>query len=136
MSPRRAIARKSDPLTALERRMAEDKVEFVRFEQSDTHGISRSKTVPVGHVRAFAEGGLNFALGHLGFTVQTDLAPNTGYLEELGFPDEAGYRLFSGFECECYGDHRDTRQPVFSGMPLLATLRNNFDEPFVYEILR
>src|SRR5262249_38966388 len=87
MSPRRAIARKGDPLTALERRMAEDKVEFVRFEQSDTHGISRSKTVPVGHVRAFAEGGLTFALGHLGFTVQTDLAPNTGYLEELGFPD-------------------------------------------------
>ncbi len=186
MSQRRAIARKSDPLTALERRMAEDKVEFVRFEQSDTHGISRSKTVPVGHVRAFAEGGLNFALGHLGFTVQTDLAPNTGYLEELGFPDslirpdlgtyrvlpwadrtarllcepywmdgrpamaapravarkllgeleEAGYRLFSGFECEFYVVHRDTRQPVFSGTPLLATLRNNFDEPFVYEILR
>jgi len=186
MPPRKPAPRKTEPLTALERRMAGDKIEFVRFEQSDTHGISRSKTVPVGHVRRFAEGGLNFALGHLGFSVQTDLTPNTGYLEETGFADasirpdlstyrvlpwadrtarllcepyfmdgrpamaapravarkllseleEVGYRLLSGFECEFYVVQRETRQPVFSGTPLLVTLRNNFDEPFVYEILR
>src|SRR5262245_21923256 len=87
MPPRKSAAAKTDPLTALERRMAADQIEFVRFEQSDTHGISRSKTIPIEHVRGFAQGGLNFALGHLGFTVQTDLAPNTGYLEEEGFPD-------------------------------------------------
>lgn len=79
--------RKADPLTALDKRMAADGVEFVRFEQSDTHGISRSKTIPVNHVRAFAKAGLNFLLGQLGFDVQAGVAPSTGYLEELGFPD-------------------------------------------------
>ena len=33
-----------EPIAALEERLAADGVEFVRFEQSDTHGISRSKT--------------------------------------------------------------------------------------------
>jgi glutamine synthetase len=166
--------------------MAADKIEFVRFEVSDTHGISRSKTIPVGHVRSYAESGLNFALGHVGFTPQTDLAPGTGYLEEEGFPDGRvrpdlstyrvlpwadktarllcepyfmdgrpamaapravarkllreleilGYHLYSGYECEFYVVHRDTRQPVFPGVQLLATLRNNFDEAFIHQVLR
>jgi glutamine synthetase len=186
MSPRKPADRKTDPLTALERRLAADKVEFVRFEQSDTHGISRSKTIPTGHVRGFAGIGLNFPLGQLGFTVQADLAPNTGYLEELGIPDsrirpdlgtyrvlpwadrtarllcepyfmdgrpamaapravarkllgelaEMGYRLLSGFEYEFYLVHSETRQPAFPGVQMFATLRNNFDEPLIYRILR
>ena len=56
MPPRKRTSRKTTPLAALEKQMAVDGVEFVRFEQSDTHGISRSKTIPVGHVRDFAEG--------------------------------------------------------------------------------
>jgi glutamine synthetase len=186
MARRKSAGRQADPLTRLRSRMAADKVEFVRFEQSDTHGISRSKTIPVAHARDFAADGLNFVLGHLGFSVQTDLAPNTGYLEELGFADsrihpdlttyrvlpwadrtarllcepylgdgrpamaaprtvartllaelaELGYRLFSGFEYEFYVIQRDTRRPAFPGMQLLTTLRNNFDEPFMYETLR
>ena len=60
-------AHNADPIAALEARMAADGVEFVRFEQSDTHGISRSKTVPTRHFRHFAESGLNFLLGQLGF---------------------------------------------------------------------
>ena len=40
--------------------------EYVRFEQSDLHGMSRSKTVPVRHFRRFAENGLNFFGGLLG----------------------------------------------------------------------
>ncbi|MBZ0302097.1 MAG: glutamine synthetase family protein, partial [Anaerolineae bacterium] len=60
---------------------------FVRFEQSDTHGISRSKTVPTHHFQRFASTGLNFLLGHLGFDAQGGVAPGTGYLEDLGFPD-------------------------------------------------
>src|SRR6185295_15235165 len=87
MPPRKTTSRKTTPLAALEKKMAADGVEFVRFEQSDTHGISRSKTVPVGHVRDFSEQGLNFLLGQLGFDVQAGVAPGTGYLEELGFPD-------------------------------------------------
>jgi glutamine synthetase len=68
-------------------KLTADGVEFVRFEQTDLHGISRSKTVPVRHVGAFASDGLNFLLGQLGFDVQGGVAPGTGYLEERGFPD-------------------------------------------------
>lgn len=62
-------------------------IEFVRFEQSDTHGTARSKTVPTRHFARFATSGLNFLLGHLGFDVQSGVAPGSGYLEDLGFPD-------------------------------------------------
>ena len=68
-------------------RIAADDIEFVRFEQTDLHGISRSKTVPAKHVESFARGGLNFLLGQLGFDAQAGVAPGTGYLEDRGFPD-------------------------------------------------
>src|SRR5262249_9486412 len=54
---------------------------------SDTHGIARSKSVPVRHFKRFAQEGLNFFLGHLGLDVQAGVAPHTGYLEEHTFPD-------------------------------------------------
>src|ERR1043165_4483431 len=68
-------------------RIADDDIEFVRFEQTDLHGISRSKTVPARHVESFARGGLNFLLGQLGFDAQAGVAPGTGYLEDRAFPD-------------------------------------------------
>jgi glutamine synthetase len=68
-------------------RIAADGVEFVRFEQTDMHGISRSKVIPASHVESFARGGLNFLLGQLGFDAQAGVAPGTGYLEDRGFPD-------------------------------------------------
>ncbi len=177
---------RADRLTELEKRMAEVGIEFIRFEQSDTHGISRSKTVPVRHFRRFAEEGLNFLLGQLGFDVQAGVAPGTGYLEELGFPDSRikpdldtfqilpwadktarvlcepyylneqpalaaprlvarkllaelesmGYQLYSGYEYEFYLVDAATRQPPFPGIQIFATLRNNFNEALVYQILR
>jgi len=186
MPPRKPTARKTDPLAALEKRIAADGVEFVRFEQSDTHGIARSKTIPVRHLRHFAEEGLNFLLGQLGFDVQAGVASGTGYLAELNFPDSRirpdlstyrvlpwadktarvlcephfidgrpamaapravarkllgeleamGYRLYSGFEYEFYLVYRENRQPPFPGIQIFATLRNNFDESLVYQILR
>lgn len=176
----------TDSIAALEERITADGVEFIRFEQSDTHGISRSKTVPTRHFRHFAENGLNFLLGQLGFDVQGFVAPHTGYMEELGFPDsrlfpdystyvvlpwadktarilcephfqdgqpamaapravarklldgleQLGYRLYAGFEYEFYVVDSITRQAPFPGIQIFATLRNNFDEPFVYQILR
>jgi glutamine synthetase len=161
-------------------------VEFVRFEQTDVHGISRSKTVPARHVQEFATAGLNFLLGHLGFDAQGGVALGTGYLEDGGFPDsrlrpdfdtfavlpwadhtarlicdpyrfdggpamasprlvmkkvcdelaDEGYLHRSGYEYEFYVVRRDDRRPPFPGIQIFATLRNSFDEPFVYEILR
>jgi len=173
-------------LAVFEKKMESGEVEFVRFEQSDTHGISRSKTIPARHVRDFAENGLNFLLGQLGFDAQAGVAPGTGYLEELGFPDsrirpdlstyrvlpwaentarllcepyytdgrpamaapravarkllseleKMGYRLYSGFEYEFYLVERENYQPPFQGIQIFATLRNNFDEYLIHQILR
>ncbi|MFN8445586.1 MAG: glutamine synthetase family protein [Caldilineaceae bacterium] len=176
----------TDPIAALEQKINQDQIDFIRFEQSDTHGISRSKTVPVRHFRHFAERGLNFLLGQLGFDVQAGVAMGTGYLEDRGFPDsrikpdldsyvvlpwadktarilcepyfqddtpaqaaprylarkllgelaEMGYKLYSGFEYEFYIVDAATRQPPFPGIQIFATLRNNFNEALVYQILR
>lgn len=87
MATRKPAPRRIDPITSLERALRTDGIDFVRFEQSDTHGIARSKTIPTRHVREFAERGLNFLLGQLGFDAQAGVAPGTGYLEERGFPD-------------------------------------------------
>ena len=115
-----------EPIAALEERLAADGVEFVRFEQSDTHGISRSKTVPTRHVRHFAEGGLNFLLGQLGFDVQGFVAPNTGYLEELGFPDSRLFPDFSTYAVLPWADRtaRVLCEPHFQdGRPAMAAPR-------------
>jgi len=179
---RRAV----DSLDALEQRITADKIEFVRFEQSDTHGIARSKIVPARHVRHFAESGLNFVLGLLGVDAQFGIPTGTGYLEEVGYADARirpdlstyrvlpwadstarlvcephyqdgrpamaapravaralleqletmGYRLRSGFEYEFCLLDRATRQPVFSGVQMFSTIRNAFDEAFVFEVVR
>jgi glutamine synthetase len=172
-------------LDALKAELTNNGIEFVRFEQSDTHGTSRSKTVPTRHLSHFASNGLNFLLGHLGFDVQSGVASGTGYLAELGFPDSRifpdletytvipwaestasllceprfqngtpamaapravarallgelesmGYGLHSGFEYEFYLVNRETRQPPFPGIQIFATLRNNFDQHVVNQIL-
>ncbi|MCX6049778.1 MAG: glutamine synthetase family protein [Chloroflexi bacterium] len=175
-----------EQLANLEQQLSKANIDFVRFEQTDTHGISRSKTIPVRHFRSFAQRGLNFLLGQLGFDVQAGVASETGYLAELGFPDSLirpdlstlqilpwadktarilcepyfldgrpamaaprlvakklldelaglGYRLYSGFEYEFYMVDALTRQPPFPGIQIFATLRNNFNEALVYQILR
>ena len=67
--------------------MKKDDVHFVRFEQTDTYGVARSKTVPVKHFYEKATGGLPFYLGHIGFDPQANIAPGTGYNEETGYAD-------------------------------------------------
>ena len=73
-------------------------VEFIRFEQPDTHGIARSKTVPVRHLQRFAHKGLNFPLPTFGLDVQGDTAPNTGVLEEIVYGDAYLFPDFSTFQ--------------------------------------
>jgi len=173
-------------LTEIQKLLRDNDIEFIRFEQTDTHGISRSKTIPARHFERFANSGVNFLLGQLGFDAQANVAPGTGYLEELGFPDSRikpdfdtfqllpwadktarvlcepyyldgrpamaaprliskrllaeleamGYRLLSGFEYEFYLVDAATRQPPFQGIQIFATLRNNFNQALVYDILR
>jgi glutamine synthetase len=186
MSQPKPLSITKERLESIQQQLAADGVEFVRFEQSDTHGTSRSKTVPTRHLTHFGNSGLNFLLGQLGFDVQSGVAPGTGYLEERGFPDSRifpdldtlvqvpwaavktasllceprfqdgtlamaapravarallneleslGYGFYSGFEYEFYLVNRETRQPPFPGIQIFTTLRNNFDEHIVNQIL-
>src|SRR5258708_18991587 len=70
-----------------EARLAGEGFSYVRFEQPDLHGMSRSKTVPARHFGRYAEQGLNFLGGLLGIDAQGVVAPGTGYLEERLFAD-------------------------------------------------
>ncbi|NTU81794.1 MAG: glutamine synthetase [Chloroflexales bacterium] len=171
-------------LSQILRQIDEQGVEVVRFEQSDTHGISRSKLIPARHVGRYAEDGLNFLLGHLGFDAQGGVAPGTGYLEERGFPDsrifpdlttfrllpwldatarlicepllydgtlaaaapryvarrqlealaQAGYRIRTGYEYECYLVRADGTPP-YQGIQIFASLRNEFDPAFIRRLI-
>src|SRR5262249_50067428 len=46
-----------------------------------------------------------------------------------------GYELRSGFEYECYLADAATRAPVFQGIQIFWTVRNNFDQGFVTWLL-
>jgi glutamine synthetase len=63
-------------------------VGFVRFELPDLHGISRSKTVPIGHAFDYAERGLNMYGGASVLDTHSDVVPGTLYHGETGYSDQ------------------------------------------------
>ncbi len=77
-------------LATIELLMRDQNIEFVRFEQPDTHGIARNKTVPARNFPYFVErGGLNFYGGTLGMDVGAGVAMGTGYGEEISYGDHS-----------------------------------------------
>ena len=119
-------SRSRDTLAAVEKQIANNHIEFVRFEQSDTHGIARSKTIPARHFDKFARNGLNFLLGQLSLDVQAGVATGTGYLENLGFPDSQIYPDASTFRILPWADKtaRILCEPYFlDGRPAMAAPR-------------
>jgi glutamine synthetase len=89
----------SNPQIDQIRQLIETKaIDFVRFEWADIHGIARSKTVPVQHFERFATKGLNVPLPTFALDVQGLTAPNTGYLEEIGFADSLLFPDLSTFQ--------------------------------------
>jgi glutamine synthetase len=72
----------------IEQEIKDKDIEFVRFEQSDMNGISRSKTVPLGSFMEYMEDGLNFYGGLLGLDIQSMVPAGTGYAEEIAFADQ------------------------------------------------
>jgi glutamine synthetase len=52
--------------------------EYIRFEQTDLNGLSRSKTVPVRHFRRYAENGLTFFGGLLSLNANGEVTPPPG----------------------------------------------------------
>ena len=64
------------------------KIEYVRFELPDLHGISRAKVVPIDKVEAFARQGLNFYGGVLAFDTSSNVVPGAGLHAETNFADQ------------------------------------------------
>ncbi len=65
-----------------------DGIRWVRFELPDMHGISRSKTVPIGHAAGYAQRGLNMYGGASVLDTRSDVVPGTLYHEEKAYGDQ------------------------------------------------
>lgn len=74
-------------LENIKKAIRDNDIEFVRFEQADLYGVSRSKTVPVGSFMDYVDNGLNFYGGLLGLDIQSMVPSGTGYAEEVAFAD-------------------------------------------------
>ena len=68
---------------------------YLRFELPDTHGTSRSKTVPIDKVQGYAERGLNLYGGTLGLDTAASVVPGTGLNEEINYADTKLWPDFS-----------------------------------------
>jgi len=78
---------RSQSIDAIKKSIRDHNIEFVRFEQADLNGISRSKTVPVNSFMDYLDNGLNFYGGLLGLDVQSMVPEGTGYAEEISYAD-------------------------------------------------
>jgi glutamine synthetase len=63
-------------------------IRWVRFELPDMHGISRSKTIPIEHVPAYAESGVNMYGGTAVLDTRSDVVGGTLYNEERMYADQ------------------------------------------------
>lgn len=97
------------------KKIEEESIEFVRFEQGDTYGVARTKIVPSEHFEEKATGGLLFYLGHLGFDPQANIADNSGCNEELGYPDALTFPALDTFTVlpYCENTARVIVEPTF-----------------------
>ncbi|MGH6948725.1 MAG: glutamine synthetase family protein [Kiloniellales bacterium] len=92
------MARAKDWLAGEVARLRKSKIEFLRFELPDLHGISRSKLVPIDAVEGYARKGLNFYGGVLGLDTAADVISGTGLNEEINYADS---KLFPDFSTLC-----------------------------------
>src|SRR6476619_1036597 len=58
--------------------MADNGIEYIRFELPDMHGTSRSKTIPAAKAGDYALHGLNFYGGVLGLDTSSNVVPASG----------------------------------------------------------
>ena len=62
-------------------------IRYVRFEQVDLHGTSRSKLVPIDAVEGYARKGLNFYGGVIALDTASHVIAGTGLHEEIDYRD-------------------------------------------------
>ena len=63
-------------------------IRFVRFENPDMHGTSRSKMIPIDHALHYAEHGLNMYGGAGVLDTRSDVVGGTLYNEEVAYGDQ------------------------------------------------
>ncbi|XP_072015602.1 lengsin-like [Amphiura filiformis] len=68
-------------------KMTADDVQFVRWEQSDTYGVARSKTARKCNFSDKVNNGFPFYLGFVAVDPQCNIVHNSGYHEEIGYAD-------------------------------------------------
>jgi len=78
---------KTSSIESIQKLIRDHNIRYIRFEQADLHGVSRSKTVPVNSFMDYVENGLNFYGGLLGLDIQSRVPSGTGYAEEVAFED-------------------------------------------------
>ena len=167
---------KTDAIGEAIARLRKDGIEWLRFEQSDLHGTSRSKLVPIDAVEGYARKGLNFYGGVIALDTASHVIAGTGLHEEIDyrdtllFPDFAtvvrvpwmantakvicdlhhldgrpvggaprgvfkglleeaaslGFDVMMGQEFEFYLLDGTTKAPLFEGLHIFNTLRNNY----------
>jgi glutamine synthetase len=89
---------RTDVLDDIKKEIRDHHIEFIRFEQADLHGVSRSKTVPVGSFMSYMDNGLNFYGGLLGLDIQSLVPCGTGYAEEVAYADHCTVPDISTFQ--------------------------------------
>lgn len=167
---------KADRVGEAMARLKKDGIRYVRFEQTDLHGTSRSKLVPLDAVEGYARKGLNFYGGVIALDTASHVVPGTGLHEEINyrdtmlFPDfdtlvrvpwmadtakvicdlhhldgsvvgggprsvlksllaeaaSLGFDVMTGHEFEFYLLDKDTKAPLFEGLHIFNSLRNNW----------
>ena len=89
---------RSQSIDAIKKSIRDHNIQFVRFEQADLHGVSRSKTVPVNSFMDYLDNGLNFYGGLLGLDIQSRVPTGTGYAEEVSYADHCTVPDLSTFQ--------------------------------------
>ncbi|MEZ2131422.1 MULTISPECIES: glutamine synthetase family protein [unclassified Sinorhizobium] len=174
----------TDPVGELMATLREMDIEYLRFELPDMHGVSRSKTVPIDKVEAYARHGLNLYGGVLGLDTSSNVVPASGLHKEVNFADQSlfpdpdslrvipwlektasvvclgywedgtpqraaprwvlaelirkanalGYDVMMGHEYEYYLLSAETRRPLFDGIHIFHTVRNQY-APFLDQLV-
>ncbi|WP_235619944.1 glutamine synthetase family protein [Megalodesulfovibrio gigas] len=96
---------RSSSLDSIKQTIREHDIHFVRFEQADLYGVSRSKTVPINSFMDYVENGLNFYGGLLGLDIQSMVPSGTGYAEEVAFADHCTVPDLSTFTVLPWAPH-------------------------------
>lgn len=102
------------------------KFDYVRFEQSDMHGLAKCKLVPINHFRSKMNKGINFSLSHMIRDPNGTKVCGTGLWYEKGMGDGVGVPDLSSFRVLpwCDSAARVIVDLTEDGVPLNAHPRN------------